>query len=566
MTLPKSHKYYKQLRETNMKNLKSFLTEATVGGADTYRASAKIVDFLAKKLGQEYTELDGQSYTNSSGNYFGFLYVSKTDNSAIRVNWEGNKFHSINFWIDWDYETDPTKEIFVKDAEPGKSSFAKLLPDIAAILTEVNGLEGAETENEEGVEPTEAPAEEVPEDVNESLLTERKVEYEGKLYGSKTDLIVELYEKEIDLDEIQNIVQLTKMQIKSILAKYLYGQGGSVSEIGEALGLTNQEVRKCVHLADEESAEDAGVEHNEKIKVLKGSKETVVLTKAVKKGEQYLEETQYADPDIVFDEITDYVTMAAKELLPALLITGQGGIGKSYNVEKILDQFGKRHETWEKVKGKASAAAMYNTLWYNRDKIVVFDDCDSVFKDPDAINVLKGALDSNDFREISWATKAEGMVYTLDLDDNKEILQRCQEWSDQHHGKEAIPNHFIFEGEVIFISNLTKADIYKKDAALLTRCTCIDVVLSAQGVMKRLQTVLPHIKVYKAMGARGSEGKDITDETLKQEVFDFMNSDEFLKNPRVRGKELNFRTFDQIYKLRYAELPNWKARAFACGG
>jgi hypothetical protein len=258
--------------------------------------------------------------------------------------------------------------------------------------------------------------------------------------------------------------------------------------------------------------------------------------------------------------------MAAKELLPALLITGQGGIGKSYNVEKILDQYGKRHETWEKVKGKASAAAMYNTLWYNRDKIVVFDDCDSVFKDPDAINVLKGALDSNDFREISWATKGEGMVYTLDLDDNKEILQRCQEWSDQHHGKEAIPNHFIFEGEVIFISNLTKAEIYKRDSALLTRCTCIDVVLSAQGVMKRLQTVLPHIKVYKAMGARGSEGKDITDEELKQEVFDFMNSDEFLKNPKVRGKELNFRTFDQIYKLRYAELPNWKDRAFACGG
>lgn len=536
-----------------MKNFASFLTEATVGSGDIYRASTKIVEYLAKKIGQEYTELDGQSYTNSSGNYFGFLFVSKTDNSAIRVNWEGNTFHSINFWIDWNYDVDPTKEIFVKDAEPGKSSFAKLLPEIAAILKDENSIDNGE---QEGTEDTE---------VNESILTERKVEYEGKLYESKSDLIVELYENDTDLEEIQSIVQLTKMQIKSILAKYLYNKGGSVSEIGEALGLTNQEVRKCVHLADDED-KNTGVEHSDKIKTLKGSKETLVLNKLVKKGQQQLDDTQYADPDIVFDEITDYVTMAAKELLPALLITGQGGIGKSYNVEKILDKFGKRHETWEKVKGKASAAAMYNTLWYNRDKIVVFDDCDSVFKDPDAINVLKGALDSNDFREISWATKGEGMVYTLDLDDNNEILQRCQEWSDQHHGKEAIPNHFIFEGEVIFISNLTKAEIYKRDSALLTRCTCIDVVLSAQGVMKRLQTVLPHIKVYKAMGARGSEGKDITDEELKQEVFDFMNSDEFLKNPRVRGKDLNFRVFDQIYKLRYAELPNWKDRAFACGG
>ena len=541
-----------------MKNFASFLTEATVSGGDIYRASTKIVEFLGKKLSQEYAELDGQTYTNASGTYFGFLFVSKTDNSAIRVNWEGNKFHSINFWIDWDYETDPTKEIFVKDAEPGKSSFAKLLPDIAAILVDENSIDT------EGEEPAEG---EATEEVNESLLTERKVEYEGKLYNGKAELVIDLYEKDSDLEEIQSIVQLNKKYIKAIIAKYLYEKGGSVSEIGEALDMNNQDVRAAVNApAGEGEGGDNNVEHSEKIKVLKGAKETVVLNKLVKKGQQQLDDTQYADPDIVFDEITDYVTMAAKELLPALLITGQGGIGKSYNVEKILDQYGKRHETWEKVKGKASAAAMYNTLWYNRDKIVVFDDCDSVFKDPDAINVLKGALDSNDFREISWATKGEGMVYTLDLDDNKEILQRCQEWSDQHHGKEAIPNHFIFEGEVIFISNLTKAEIYKRDSALLTRCTCIDVVLSAQGVMKRLQTILPHIKVYKAMGSRGSEGKDITDEELKQEVFDFMNSDEFLKNPKVRGKELNFRTFDQIYKLRYAELPNWKDRAFACGG
>ena len=541
-----------------MKNFASFLAEATVGGGDTYRASTNIVEFLGKKLSQEYAELDGQTYTNASGTYFGFLFVSKTDNSAIRVNWEGNKFHSINFWIDWDYETDPTKEIFVKDAEPGKSSFAKLLPDIAAILVDENSIDT------EGEEPAEG---EATEEVNESLLTERKVEYEGKLYNGKSELVIDLYEQDSDLEEIQSIVQLNKKYIKAIIAKYLYEKGGSVSEIGEALGMNNQDVRAAVNAAEGEGeGGDNKVEHSEKIKVFKGAKETVVLNKLVKKGQQQLDDTQYADPDIVFDEITDYVTMAAKELLPALLITGQGGIGKSYNVEKILDQYGKRHETWEKVKGKASAAAMYNTLWYNRDKIVVFDDCDSVFKDPDAINVLKGALDSNDFREISWATKAEGMVYTLDLDDNKEILQRCQEWSDQHHGKEAIPNHFIFEGEVIFISNLTKAEIYKRDSALLTRCTCIDVVLSAQGVMKRLQTVLPHIKVYKAMGARGSEGKDITDEELKQEVFDFMNSDEFLKNPKVRGKELNFRVFDQIYKLRYAELPNWKERAYACGG
>jgi hypothetical protein len=537
------------------KTFSSFLTEATVSGGDTFRASTKIIEFLSKKMGQTYVNLDGQKYTNNSGSYFGFLFVSQTDNSAIRVNWEGNKFHSINFWLDWDYTKDPTKEIFVKDAEPGKSSFAKLLPDIAAVLKDINSFDG---DNEEQAEDTDT------EDLDESLLTERKVEYEGQIYDNKTALVIKLYEDDKDLNEIASVVQLNKKYIKAILAKYLYKQQGTVSEIAEALGMTNQEVREAA--GAEDNGDDTEIPHNEKIKVLRGAKETVVLSNAIKKGEEVLEKTEYADPDIVFDEIDSYVTMAGKELLPALLITGQGGIGKSYNVEKILDQFGKRHETWERVKGKASAAAMYNTLWYNRNKIVVFDDCDSVLKDPDAINVLKGALDNNNFREISWATKGEGLVYTLDLDDNEEIAQRCQEWSQDHHGKEGIPNHFIFEGEVIFISNMKKSEIYKRDPALLTRCTCIDVVLSAQGVMKRIETVLPYIKVYKAMGARGSEGKDITNEDIKREVFDFMNSDEFLKDPRIRGKDLNFRVFDQLYKLRVGLPDKWKKLAFSCGG
>ena len=535
------------------KTFSSFLTEATVSGGDTYKASAKIVDFLSKKMGQTYVNLDGQKYTNNSGNYFGFLFVSQTDDSAIRINWEGNKFHSINFWIEWDYTKDPTKEIFVKDAEPGKSSFAKLLPDIALVLKDINSFDGDEEAAEDDTE-----------DLDESLLTERKVEYEGQLYDNKSALVIKLYEDDKDLSEIASVVQLNKKYIKHILARYLYSKQGSVSEIAEALGITNQEVREAVGAEDD--SDDTEVPHSDKIKVLRGAKETVVLTNQVKKGEEVLEKTEYADPDIVFEELDDYVTMSAKELLPALLITGQGGIGKSYNVEKILDKFGNRHETWERVKGKASAAAMYNTLWYNRNKIVVFDDCDSVFKDPDAINVLKGALDNNNFREISWATKGEGMVYTLDLDDNEEIAKRCEEWSQDHHGKEGIPNHFIFEGEVIFISNLTKAEIYKKDSALLTRCTCVDIVLSAQGVMKRIATVLPYIKVYKSMGARGSEGKDITDEEIKQEVFDFMNSDTFLKDPRIRGKELNFRTFDQIYKLRVGLPEKWQKLAYSCGG
>ena len=536
-----------------IKGLQDFINEAAVGAANQYSASVKIVRFLEKKIGQTYVDFDGQNYTNNEGNYFGYLFVSNSDTSAIRVNWEGNVFHSINFWQDWNYNVDPTLEIKTGKIAPGNSSFARLLPEIADIIAKNNAFEDGDAADEE-------PAE----DIDESTLDEAaKFQYGGQIYNGKQAVVRKMYDEGKDLEDIKATVQLNGKYVKSIIAKYIKNQGGSVSEVAEALGVSNIEARElCGEHFDDEGNES----YNPAIKILDGAKETIVPSKQLKAAQEELNETEYADPDLVFDELSDYVTLIAKGVMPALLVTGQGGIGKSYNIDKILDQYGKRHETWEKIKGKASPAAMYATLWYNRDKIVVFDDCDSVFKDPDALNILKGALDNNDFREISWATKSEGMVYTTDLDDNKEIAERVQEWKDAHNGKEGFPNHFIFEGEVIFISNMKKSEIYKKDSALLTRCTCIDIVLSAQGVMKRMETVLPHIKIYKSLGARGSEGKDITNEELKKEVFDFMKSDEFLKNPKRRGRDISFRTLDQIYKLRWAGLENWKERAYNCGG
>ena len=93
------------------------------------------------------------------------------------------------------------------------------------------------------------------------------------------------------MEEIQSIVQLNKKYIKAIIAKYLYEKGGSVSEIGEALGMNNQDVRAAVNAAEGEGeGGDNKVEHSEKIKVLKGAKETVVLNKLVKKGQQQLDD------------------------------------------------------------------------------------------------------------------------------------------------------------------------------------------------------------------------------------------------------------------------------------
>jgi hypothetical protein len=171
--------------------------------------------------------------------------------------------------------------------------------------------------------------------------------------------------------------------------------------------------------------------------------------------------------DTRFDFVSDVVKMVAAKKTPSVIITGEGGLGKSYSVKKALESAGLRDMTevlsesdvgsvitsekcFVVFKGYSTAKALFRTLYENRNATIVFDDTDSLLKDPDALNVLKGALDSYDKRIISW---------------NSELKD------------DSIPRMFQFKGGIIFISNLSMDKI---DQALKTRSMCIDLTMSME--------------------------------------------------------------------------------------
>ena len=110
-------------------------------------------------------------------------------------------------------------------------------------------------------------------------------------------------------------------------------------------------------------------------------------------------------------------------------------------------------------KGRATAAGLFVTLYDNSDKIVVLDDCDSVFKDDDAVNILKGALDSYDTRKISYLT-------TKPLKDE----------FGSH-----LPRSFEFTGKIIFISNISQS---KLDEAIRSRSFVSDIDLTKKQMLR----------------------------------------------------------------------------------
>ena len=176
------------------------------------------------------------------------------------------------------------------------------------------------------------------------------------------------------------------------------------------------------------------------------------------------------DPKVMFDNLERLTKMVGRGIQPSLVITGGAGLGKTYLVKKTLTDMGlEEAKQFVHFKGRATAAGLFVTIYENSDKIIVLDDCDSVFKDVDAVNLLKAALDSYDTRKLSYiSTKPLKDVYG-----------------------DPVPRHFEFTGKIIFISNISQS---KLDEAIKSRSFVSDISMNTQQMFKRIDDLKDDIE------------------------------------------------------------------------
>ncbi len=231
-----------------------------------------------------------------------------------------------------------------------------------------------------------------------------------------------------------------------------------------------------------------------------------------------------------FGFVSDMVTMLSLGDQASVIVTGPGGLGKSFTVTQALRQSGLTDvsltedfavgETLSKnsyrvIKGYSTPKGLYRTLYENRNGVIVFDDCDSVLKDPVSLNLLKGALDSYSRRIISWRA---------DLRDDD------------------LPTTFEFKGRVIFISNLSSNQI---DQAIITRSMAVDLSMTPQQKIERMKFIL--------------DSDEFMPEYPRAMKHDALN---LIDSLRDNVKELSLRTLIQVTKIRKANPNgNWKSLA-----
>lgn len=230
-----------------------------------------------------------------------------------------------------------------------------------------------------------------------------------------------------------------------------------------------------------------------------------------------------------FEFVKQMVTMVAKKTVASAIITGQGGLGKTHSVLKSLKDCGLQDVTdlasfevgariqgsrsYRVIKGFSTAKGLYRSLFEGNGMTLVFDDCDSVLKDPVALNLLKGALDSYGERYISW---------NADIKD------------------EDLPRSFKFTGSIVFISN---KDMDSLDQAVRSRALCVDLSMTEEQKIERMDTIV--------------QDAEFMPEYSIQYKHDAL---EFLRSMVKSVQNLSLRSLISVVKIR-AEGGDWKQLA-----
>lgn len=231
-----------------------------------------------------------------------------------------------------------------------------------------------------------------------------------------------------------------------------------------------------------------------------------------------------------FTFVEKLVEMVASGVQASAVITGNGGLGKSYTVMKTLTKAGyrdisefsdfevdeviRREKVFTQVKGYSTAKGLYRTLFENNGGVIVFDDCDSALTDATSLNILKGALDSYGKRIISW---------NADLRDPD------------------LPRSFCFTGKIIFISNMNQDRV---DQAIRSRSIMIDLSMDDDQKIERMQHIL-----------KSAEFMPEFSTAYKTEALNFIR--EF----KSKAREISLRTLIQVTKIRATAGDMWKEMA-----
>jgi hypothetical protein len=289
------------------------------------------------------------------------------------------------------------------------------------------------------------------------------------------------------------------------------------------------------------------------IEVTKGSEEITQVNSA--------QEDDFIT-DIFKNEIYYKATMAEHvvkrimlndPLVNAFFLCGSPGMGKTTTVVKVAKQFPDFETKVVYKKGTIRGfTGLLQLLWDNRkNKVIILDDCDNLLKDNDknfsATSILKAALDTQESgRIISYVRAKKNPI--PGIKESVDKLEEVSTWFDavpntkepevpeEPEDETQVPDEFMFESKMIFISN--QMDI---PPAIGDRCLAIQLNYTKEEALAMIEEKLTLLC---------PEYPDLSLDD-KKEVLKFM------RQHKAQATSISYRSFIHIAVLFMSHDPHW---------
>ena len=232
-----------------------------------------------------------------------------------------------------------------------------------------------------------------------------------------------------------------------------------------------------------------------------------------------------------FEILEDLAIGSTSGEIRSLIVSGPAGLGKSYTIEKTLNQWDPNGTNYTIIKGYVRATGLYKTLFAHSapGQVVVFDDADTIFFDDTSLNMLKAVCDSTENRTVSYLT--EGQLF-----------------DDDTAGR--LPKSFEFQGTIIFITNYDFDAMIEKGhklaphlLAMMSRSHYIDLSMKT----KRDYMVRIHQVISKGL----LDNVGLT-HVAQQEVVSFLDAN------KDTLRELSIRVALKVASIRKLKEQKWE--------
>lgn len=231
-----------------------------------------------------------------------------------------------------------------------------------------------------------------------------------------------------------------------------------------------------------------------------------------------------------FEMLKELTTAVKRGHIRGMIVSGPPGIGKSSGIEEVVqkhnmfDDIAEKFQSCKIIRGTISPVMLFQKLYEYRSKnnLIVFDDCDSVLKDEEGINIIKAALDSGKRRILSYHKDSR-------------LLRDA-----------GVPNEFEFEGGAIFLTNLKLSSIRTRAtrehiAALESRCHYLDLTIDT--IREKVLRI-----------------KQVVDDGMLSHLSDADKTEilQFIEENASKMREVSLRSAIKAAELKLAMPLTWK--------